>query len=67
SERQAEEFIDNYQERQALKEDFIAAHPNYGASLWCISPHNSIRRFCQLLVPSSYGKRIQGVPPSPTW
>ncbi|CAG8639396.1 14659_t:CDS:10, partial [Cetraspora pellucida] len=67
SERQAEEFIDNYQERQALKADFIAAHPNYVASLWCISPHNHIRHFCQLLVPSSYGKRIQGVPPSPTW
>ncbi|CAG8581619.1 28361_t:CDS:10 [Gigaspora margarita] len=67
SDRQAEEFIDSYQERQALKADFIAAHPSYAASLWCISPHNSVRRICQLLVPSSYGKRIQGVSPSPTW
>ncbi|KAF0398415.1 high-affinity cell membrane calcium channel [Gigaspora margarita] len=67
SDKQAEEFIDSYQERQALKADFIAAHPSYAASLWCISPHNSVRRICQLLVPSSYGKRIQGVSPSPTW
>ncbi|CAG8690947.1 18676_t:CDS:10, partial [Dentiscutata erythropus] len=67
SDKQAEEFIDTYQERQALKADFIAAHPSYAASLWFISPRNRFRRFCQLLVPSSYGKRIQGIPPSPTW
>ncbi|CAG8522362.1 7815_t:CDS:2 [Acaulospora colombiana] len=59
-----EAFMDDYNERQALKADFIAAHPNYDASLWFFSPRNKIRRTCQLLVPSSHGKRIYGIPHS---
>ncbi|CAG8487610.1 8970_t:CDS:10 [Diversispora eburnea] len=61
-----ETFIDDYQERQALKADFIAAHPDYDASLWLFSSRNRFRRFCQRLVPSSYGRRVQGLPPSQT-
>ncbi|RHZ83056.1 hypothetical protein Glove_99g372 [Diversispora epigaea] len=64
--QQNETFIDDYQERQALKADFIAAHPDYDASLWLFSSRNRFRRFCQRLVPSSYGRRIQGLPPSQT-
>src|SRR5205085_2685243 len=29
-----EAFMDDFQERQAVKADFLAAHPNYDASLW---------------------------------
>ncbi|CAJ0823874.1 11692_t:CDS:10, partial [Entrophospora sp. SA101] len=64
NERHAEIFLDDYQERRAMKADFIAAHPNYNASLWFLSPNNRIRRYCQLLVPSSYGERIYGTRPN---
>nr|CAG8520308.1 3794_t:CDS:10 [Entrophospora candida] len=66
NERHAEIFLDDYQERRAMKADFIAAHPNYNASLWFLSPNNRIRRYCQLLVPSSYGERIYGTRPNST-
>ncbi|CAG8454328.1 2140_t:CDS:10 [Diversispora eburnea] len=62
----SETFLDDYQERRALKADFIAAHPNYDLSLWSLSHNNRIRRFCQRLVPSSHGERIYGTPPSET-
>ncbi|CAG8773898.1 9905_t:CDS:2, partial [Acaulospora morrowiae] len=64
NDRPTEIFMDDYHERQALKADFIAAHPNYDVSLWFFCPHNNIRRVCQLLVPSSHGKRIFGTPHS---
>jgi voltage-dependent calcium channel len=67
TDRHAETFIDDFQERQAVKADFLAAHPNYDASLWFLSPRNRFRRFCQLLVKSSHGDRVYGTPPSPTW
>ncbi|CAG8482061.1 10486_t:CDS:10, partial [Acaulospora colombiana] len=65
--KHAETYIDDYQERQALKADFIAAHPGYDTSLWLFPSRNRLRRFCQLLVPPSHGRRIKGIPPSPTW
>ncbi|CAG8439201.1 10106_t:CDS:10 [Funneliformis caledonium] len=62
-----EAFLDDFQERQAIKADFLAAHPNYDASLWFLSPRNRFRRFCQLLVQSSHDDRVYGTPPSQTW
>ncbi|RIA89873.1 Ion transport protein [Glomus cerebriforme] len=67
TDRPTEAFIDDFQEHQAIKADFLAAHPNYDASLWFLSPRNRFRRFCQLLVKSSHGNRVYGTPPSPTW
>jgi hypothetical protein len=57
---------DNY-ERQALKREFIMAHPMYDKSLWMFSPNNRIRRWCQLIVPSPRGQRIFGTEPSPMY
>lgn len=67
TDRPTEAFIDDFQENQAIKADFLAAHPNYDASLWFLSPRNRFRRFCQLLVEPSHGDRVYGTPPSPTW
>ncbi|KAG9307249.1 hypothetical protein G9A89_017077 [Geosiphon pyriformis] len=66
NDRPVEVALDDFQERQAIKADFIAAHPNYDESLWFLSPRNRIRHYCQLLVPPSYGKRLFGTAPSPT-
>ncbi|CAB4398324.1 unnamed protein product [Rhizophagus irregularis] len=67
TDRSTEAFMDDFQEHQAIKADFLAAHPNYDASLWFLSPRNRFRRFCQLLVEASHGDRVYGTPPSPTW
>lgn len=67
TDRPTEAFMDDFQERQAVKADFLAAHPNYDASLWFLSPRNRFRRFCQLLVKPSHGDRVYGTLPSPTW
>ncbi|KAN0062969.1 calcium channel protein [Thecaphora frezii] len=44
---------------------FIASHPSYDKSYFLFSNHNHFRRFCQSLVPSSYGERLFGRPCSP--
>ncbi|CAG8456859.1 12434_t:CDS:10 [Rhizophagus irregularis] len=67
TDRSTEAFMDDFQEHQAIKADFLAAHPNYDASLWFLSPRNRFRRFCQLLVEPSHGDRVYGTSPSPTW
>ncbi len=67
TDKPTEAFLDDFQERQAIKADFLAAHPNYDASLWFLSPRNRFRRFCQLLVQSSHDDRVYGTSPSPTW
>lgn len=38
----------------------INAHPSFDKSLWLFTNHSKFRRFCQSLVPSSYGERIFG-------
>ena len=55
-------------ELRAQKAIIIANHPSFDRSLWIFSQTNSIRRFCQRLVPPSNGdneERIFGRPPSP--
>ncbi|EPQ27265.1 uncharacterized protein PFL1_05188 [Pseudozyma flocculosa PF-1] len=44
---------------------FIASHPSYDKSYFLFSNHSRFRRFCQSLVPSSYGERLFGRPCSP--
>ncbi|KAL1918646.1 uncharacterized protein VTP21DRAFT_2668 [Calcarisporiella thermophila] len=56
---------DDMRERNAQKEEFITQHPMYDVSLFIFRPSNPIRRFCQRLVPPSYGDRTFGVPPHP--
>lgn len=35
-------------------------HPSYEKSLWLFSSRNTFRRFCQSIVPPSYGERLFG-------
>lgn len=65
--RNAENTRDDNYERQALKKEFIMSHPMYDKSLWIFSPGNRVRRWCQLIVPSSRGQRIFGTEPSPMY
>ncbi|PWN44200.1 hypothetical protein IE81DRAFT_340250 [Ceraceosorus guamensis] len=39
-------------------------HPSYEKSLWLFSSRNPFRRFCQSIVPPSYGERLFGRPVS---
>lgn len=39
-------------------------HPSYEKSLWVFSSTHPFRRFCQSIVPSSYGERLFGRPAS---
>jgi hypothetical protein len=48
------------EERKALKQDFIKAHPTYDKSLYIFSNNTYIRRWCQLIVQPSRGERIFG-------
>lgn len=59
-----EETNDQLAEEQAVKAEFIAAHPTYDRSLWIFSQKNPLRRFCQTLVMPSNGDRIFGTPPT---
>lgn len=43
---------------------FINTNPSYDKSLWLFSNRNQFRRFCQSLVPPSYGERLFGRPAS---
>ncbi|CAO1632713.1 unnamed protein product [Parajaminaea phylloscopi] len=38
----------------------INEHPSFDTTLWLFTNHSKFRRFCQSLVPSSYGHRIFG-------
>lgn len=42
----------------------INTHPSYEKSLWIFSNTNGFRRFCQSIVPPSYGERLFGRQPS---
>lgn len=59
-----EATLHNLEERKALRQEFIAAHPTYDKSLYIFSVNNRIRRWCQLLVPPSRGERFFGAQPS---
>ncbi|KAG0186357.1 calcium channel protein [Apophysomyces sp. BC1034] len=62
--RTAEAVRHDVEERKALQQEFITAHPSYDKSLYIFSPRNRIRHWCQLLVPPSRGERTFGTPPS---
>ncbi|EDO17938.1 hypothetical protein Kpol_1010p54, partial [Vanderwaltozyma polyspora DSM 70294] len=47
--------INNFHEEKSA---YLRKHPRFNDSYFIFSPNNTIRRLCQLLVPSSYGERI---------
>lgn len=71
SEKPTQQQIDNahiarYEENPQLTMAMaINEHPSFDTTLWIFSNHNKFRRFCQSIVPSSYGHRIFGRQHSP--
>ncbi|KAI7862921.1 Ion transport protein-domain-containing protein [Spinellus fusiger] len=63
--RVLEEIGNITEERRAVKQDFITAHPTYDKAFYLFSSRNLIRKACQSLVPSSRGERTFGK--SPSW
>ncbi|CAO3642477.1 unnamed protein product [Cunninghamella blakesleeana] len=62
----AEEItLHDKEEKRAMQRDFLRAHPSYDRSLFLFSPRHKLRKWCQLLVPASYGERTFGTEPSP--
>lgn len=61
---EAEAAMHDVEERKALRQEFIYAHPSYDKSLYIFSVNNRIRRWCQMLVPPSRGERFFGTQPS---
>ncbi|KAG5365414.1 Calcium-channel protein [Yarrowia sp. C11] len=60
----AKDFLDDYQQRLKTQEEFLAEHPDFNVVLYCLPPHNPIRRFCQKIVMPSHGTRHDGVNPN---
>lgn len=60
----SEALIHDVEERQALRQEFITAHPTYDKSLYVFSVTNPIRRWCQMMVPPSRGERFFGAKPN---
>lgn len=54
-------YILQLNEYEEEKLNFLAQHPSYNYSYFLFPPSHRFRRFCQRLVPSSYGKRTDGV------
>lgn len=57
----------NYQQRvendpRVQQAILINTHPSYDKTLWIFDNRSRLRRFCQSLVPPSYGERIFGRP-----
>ncbi|PWY99256.1 hypothetical protein BCV70DRAFT_200837 [Testicularia cyperi] len=53
-------------EARARQAQLIATHPSYEKSYFLFSNTNAFRRFCQSLVPCSYGERMFGRSVSPS-
>jgi hypothetical protein len=43
---------------------YLARHPEYDQALWIFAPESKLRSWCQHVVASSYGERLQGHAPS---
>lgn len=55
------------QERQRLikeQDDYLRENPQFNSVFYVLEPNNPLRKFCQRIVPSSYGERIDGVEPN---
>lgn len=60
----AETLMQQSEERQRQRWEFIASHPTYDKPLYIFSRQNRFRRWCQSLVPPSRGERFNGQHPS---
>lgn len=47
----------------AKQNAFLMENPTYNKVFWVIAPRHRVRRYCQRIVKSSYGARIDGVEP----
>ncbi|KAG7195586.1 calcium channel protein [Scheffersomyces spartinae] len=59
----AREVIKDRNEIIAKQNAFLIQNPTYNKVFWVIAPRHKVRRFCQRIVKSSYGARIDGVEP----
>ena len=56
-------------ERRKLISDqdqYLKENPNFNTVFYVMGPRHKLRRFCQKIVPSSHGERIDGVEPNKT-
>ncbi|GEQ72872.1 hypothetical protein JCM33374_g6560 [Metschnikowia sp. JCM 33374] len=54
-------------ERQKLitdQDQYLKENPNFNTVFYVLGPRHKLRRFCQRIVPSSHGERIDGVEPN---
>src|SRR5579859_3932995 len=61
----AQDAMIAHAQQRAYQAEFLAANPKINRSLWIFTPHNPIRRVCQLLVAPSRGERLEGIEPNP--
>lgn len=54
-------YILQLNEYEEEKISYLKKHPSYNYSYFLFPPSHRFRRFCQRLVPSSYGKRTDGI------
>lgn len=61
----AKNFLASHSERRKRMATFLEENPHYDVSVYFFSPQSKVRRFCQRLVPPSYGVRENQVNPKP--
>lgn len=55
------------EERQRVikeQDQYLKEYPQFNSVFYVLEPNNRLRRFCQRIVPSSFGERIDGVEPN---
>lgn len=60
-----DKFIQKREELQKQRLDYLEKNPRYNMSLNIFTTKSPIRVFCQRIVASSYGERVEGANPSP--
>lgn len=48
------------------QDQYLKENPNFNTVFYILRPGHKLRRFCQRIVPSSHGERIDGVEPNKT-
>lgn len=55
------------EERQRVikeQDQYLKENPQFNSVFYVLEPNNRLRRFCQRIVPSSFGERIDGIEPN---
>lgn len=61
----AQDFLNVRSELLDLQKEYLKSHRNYNVALYIFKPYTPIRSFCQKIVASSFGERIEGYTPRP--